>query len=424
MRWFLLAMLTLSSIVFTGCEKGSLGVKEGGIIGYTLDYNTNRPLSDVIISISHDTAGITQKGLSTADGSYSIGDLRQGAWTLRAEKYGYKVIISSDSTSQDPQLHATIVNGETTQAPTFRLMKTSVTVKGTLTGYPVDAITGSPLRNFTVTQLDPSKYKTFETAVDFRDNGWSGLEGGMHQYKITCDNYHAYTTPLVTAADAVTISASPYDLGVIKMSPETVSISGTLRNLPGYVLAITQFPGVIWAEAAGRVVATGSNTPFQGSVIYKLDGIPASIGNVSVKAKIRGYDLLTISSSVSVSSQLPTGIIAGVDCDFSNVEPIKRDLRVIVQGTMKDNDKPSSFTPGDRARVYIRQGGVDIVPYVDVVSVNYMAEAYFTGVTTGYDLDIYVINLDKGYYFGKEEKQNITEDGNTIFTIKVQLTSS
>ncbi|EKD83730.1 MAG: hypothetical protein ACD_39C00485G0001 [uncultured bacterium] len=216
-------------------------------------------------------------------------------------------------------------------------------------------------------------------------------------------------------------------MGTIKVEPLKVSIAGTLRNLPGYVLEVGAADRdlVIWAEAAGKVVATFTDPAIQGaykgSITYKLDEIPVTAGSVAVKCKIRGYDLQTINQAVSLASNMPGGTIAGVDINFENIEPIRRDLRVVVTSTMPEDGKPASFKAGQTARVFLRQGGKDIVPYVDVVCVNYRAEAYFSGVITGYDLNVYAVNMNEGYYQILSDAFKVQEDGNSAFTFNVQL---
>lgn len=433
-RWLLLIVLSLASIVFTGCEKGSLGIQSGVINGFVINANTNQPIPDVLvrgISDTHENSSTYTGG----DGSFTMPDLTKGAWSLYVEKYGHNLINSEAVGTQTENIIAATINvdnGETVTAPVIKMAKTAELVKGVLKGYPIDAVTGRPLTNFTVTQTYPylqRKSKLFETAADFRDIGWSGLEGGDHHYTISANNYVEYNTANAAAegqaAAYISIGASAIDLGTIKVEPLKVSIAGTLRNLPGYVLDADNKDIVIWAEAAGKVVATFTDSAVQdaykGSVTYKMNDIPVSAGSVAVKCKIRGYDLQTINQAVSLASNMPGGTIAGVDIDFANVEPIRRDLRVVVISTEPKEGQTPSFRPGDVARVYLRQGGKDIVPYVDVVSVNYRAEAYFSGVTTGYDMNVYVVNMTKGYFQVLSDAFKVQEDGNSAFTYNVQL---
>ncbi len=434
-RWLLLIVLTLASIVFTGCEKGSLGIKGGTVTGYVLNSSTNQPLPEVLVRSNSSQHGDTSENKTTytgGDGSFVLEDLSQGTWNIFVEKHGYALVGGQAAGTDTAAIQAAAVfvnNGETISAPVIKMSKTETLVKGTLKGYPIDSITGRPLRNFTVTQTEPyeqRKSRLFETAEDFRDIGWSGLEGGNHHYTITANNYQEFSTAAGDAAAPISIGLAPANLGTINMQPHSVGIAGTLRNLPGYVLAASPRDIVIWAESAGKVVATysaaaGGGDNYQGSVNYLLPSVPVSAGSVSVKCKIRGYDLKTINAAVSLASNMPGGIVAGVDMDFHNVEPIKRDVRVIVNSSAPTEADPGSFIPMEQARIYIKQGGKDIVPYVDVISQNYKAEAYIPGVITGYNVNIIAQNMARGYNSAESSEILIEENGNSAFTFILTL---
>ena len=321
-------------------------------------------------------------------------------------------------------------NGETFVVSPIRMTKLASGTKGILKGYPVDGVTGRALTNFTISQTEPyneRKSKTFDSAATFRDTGWTNLEGGIHHYTITANNYETYNTSSAeNYPDGIEIGKSPFNLGTISMTPLKVSIGGTLRNIPGYILADSNLGGLtIWAESGGKVVATytdfsGEDASKLGNVNYYLK-VPVTAGSVSVKCKLRGYDIITISSAVSIPNTNPGGIISGVDCDFATVEPIKADLRVIVLGSKDDPpDTPSTFLGGEIARVYVRSGGKDVVPYADVTSVNFGGEVTISGVITGYDLDVIAINQNRKYCSKTSEKYTIPE-GTEIYPITLTL---
>ncbi|GAB4272260.1 MAG: hypothetical protein Kow0029_10750 [Candidatus Rifleibacteriota bacterium] len=422
-RWLLLLVLAMASIVFTGCEKGSLGVKGGTATGFVIDSDNNQPISDVLVRASGGSGHQTLSTYTSGDGSYIFHDMDSGQWTFNIEKYGYTLANQTGTdTTAVTAAEATVNNGETVVVPTIKLSKTFETIKGTLKGYPIDAITGRPLRNFTVSNIGSAlnaKTKLFETADDFKEVGFTGLPGGNWRFRITCPNYNDFETQ-----NEILIGGTPYDLGVVELQPHKISISGTLRNLPGYVLEAQPRDIVVWAEAAGKVVASYTDPnitdAFKGSITYKLDGIPATAGSVAIKCKIRGYDLLTINSAVSIPNTIPGGVIGSIDADFTNIEPIKRDLRVVVTGSAP-TDQRSSFEPGDICRIYIQQGGKDIVPYTDVVSVNYRAEGYISGVITGYPINVLAVNMTAGYYKVLSQPITIQENSNSAYTIEVSL---
>lgn len=428
-RWLLLIVLALASIVFTGCEKGSLGVKGGTAIGTVINVSTDKPIPEVLVRATHHDQSMS--GYTSGDGTFTFNDMQQGDWTFSVEKVGY--ILSADPSASDTAVihaaEAKVNNGETVLVPTIRMDMLVSSVKGTLKGYPVDAVTGRPLRNFKVNVLDPyifRKSKTFETADDFKNSGFTGLEGGRQmQLSITCNNY--IEKPLTNSAGDtnITIGFTSTDLGVIKVEPMKVSISGTLRNLPGYILDSQNRDIVIWAEAAGRVVASytdvNAQDAFKGSITYNLANIPVTAGSVAVKCKIRGYDLVTINPAVSIPSTMPGGVIGSIDADFANIDPITRDLRVIITGTEPEDDTRSSFANGDIARIYIQEGGKDVVPYVDVVSVNNRAEGYISGVITGYPITLLVVNMTAGWNKTTSQPITVLENGNSAYTVTVAL---
>lgn len=412
-RWLMLLVLSLASVIFTGCEKGSLGIKTGAITGYVIDEETNSPIADVLLRGEGTTGSGTENKstYSSGDGSFAFTDCSKGSWKISVEKFGYVVATNT-------VLTATINNGETVAMSPIKMVRTEDNVKGTLRGYPIDLITGRAITNFTVTQETPfneRKSKTFETAADFRDTGWTGLEGGLHNYTITCPNYETFTTT-TAHANGVEIGKSVANLGTIKLQPLTVGISGTLRNLPGYVLKASDKSIVVWAESAGKVVASYTEldaNSSKGTITYQLDGIPVTAGSVSVKCKVKGYDLITISSAVSIAISNPGGVIGGIDTDFSTHEPITADLRVIVQSVAPSDSKDPSFDIGEVARVYVRNGGNNVVPYADVTSVNYKGEVTISGVITGYPIDVTVVNQKRGYCSGEVKDLTIPENQET-----------
>ena len=430
-RWLLLIVLTLASIVFTGCEKGSLGVKGGTAMGTVINVSTDKPIADVLVRAVNAHQSMTT--YTSGDGSYQFNDMTQGDWSFSVEKVGY--VLSKDTSASDTltveAAKASVNNGETVVVPTIKMDILIDSVRGTLKGYPIDALTGRPLRNFNVSIIDPYIYrktKVFETAEDFRDNGFTGVPGGRSlQFSLNAANYQEVKLAMPNAADNnIVIGLTATDLGIVKVTPYTVSVSGTLRNLPGYILDSQSRDIVIWAESAGRVVASYTDTgagaadTYKGSITYNLQNVPVTAGSVAIKCKIRGYDLVTINPAVSLPSNMPGGTIGSIDADFANIEPIKRDLRVVVTGSNPGTDR-SSFQSGDIARIYIQQGGKDIVPYVDVVSVNYRAEGYISGVITGYPINILVVNMTAGYYTTTSQPITVLEDGGSAYTVNVSL---
>ncbi|MFA6748981.1 MAG: carboxypeptidase-like regulatory domain-containing protein, partial [Candidatus Riflebacteria bacterium] len=168
-RWLIIAFMAIASLIFTGCDNGSLGLKSGSITGYILNVDTNQPVSEVLVTAKGTVSGGTENRstYTTGDGSFVLADLKKGSWAINVEKFGF--IIATDS-AEIAHRTVEVNNGETVSAPVIKLHKTELLVRGVLKGYPVDAVTGRPLSKFTVTQATPynqRKSKTFETAADF-----------------------------------------------------------------------------------------------------------------------------------------------------------------------------------------------------------------------------------------------------------------
>ena len=415
-RWLVLFVLTLASVIFTGCNNGSLGIKTGSISGYILDDDTNQPISEVLVRAT--TESDNKSTYTDGDGSFCFGDVAKGAWTISIEKYGYT--IATESTNH---LTCTVSNGETFVMSPLKLSRNTSNVKGTLKGYPIDAVTGRAITNFTVTQDTPynnKKSKTFDSAADFRDTGWTGLEGGAHNYSITAPNYETWTS-VTGNAEGITIGKSVANLGTIKMTPLTVSVSGTFHGVPGYVLDNKNM--VVWAESAGKVVAsytTLDDNTSKGTLTYLIEGIPVTAGTVAVKCKARGYDTIVINSAVSIAGANPGGVIAGVDLDFAVQEPITTDLRVIIRSSEPDDENPmGTFGTGEVARVYVQTGSTNVA-YADVTSVNYGGEVTISGVITGYPLKVIAVNQNRKYCSVTSEDITIPEESN-IYPITLLL---
>lgn len=419
-KWLVLCILTLASIVFTGCDNGSLGVKTGSILGYVIDEDTNQPISEVLVRAT--TTAENKSVYSDGDGSFCLGDATKGTWTLTVEKYGY--IVATESTTK---LTCNVNNGETLNLAPIKMSRTTVNVRGTLKGYPIDAVTGRPITNFTISQTAPyneRKSKSFDNAKDFQESGWTGLEGGIHNYTITAKNYVIWDSTAVTEyKEGINIGKSVTDLGTIKMQPLTVSISGTFSKVPGYVLNAKNI--VVFAESAGKVVASYTlldETTSKGTLTYMIDNVPVTANTVSVTCKAKGYEKGVISSAVPIASANPGGVISSVDFDFSKLEPITADLRVTVRGKKPETDKPGTFETGDVAEVTI-QGGTTSVGTYQVTSHKNTGTVVIPGVTTGYPIKVIVNGITKGYCSVTSSEITIPEE-TEIYPISLELDES
>lgn len=427
-RWLFVMFIIIASFVFSGCDNGSLGAKYGVITGYVLNVDNNQPVPEVLIKAKGTlNSGVEHKSTYTAgDGSFTIPNVKKGSWEVDIEKYGY--ILATDSA--DVGLRTVEVNiGETVSVSVIKVYKTEILTRGTLKAYPVDAVTGRPITNFTVTQATPynqRKSKFFESAADFRDTGWTNLDGGEHEYVITARNYKDFSTAEGENAKPVSIGPAPANLGTIYLEPLTVDISGSLR-LPGYVLDAESQNISIWAEASGKRVASytttgGDSDAFNGSLNFTLTGVPVTAGSVTVKSKVRGYEIVNLKSALAISAANPGGTIAIGETDYiRNITPITRDVRVVLRSTKPDDGDEGSFRPGSTAEIFIKQGGETTSTKVTVQSNSYYAEGHVGNVITGYPLVIMAQNTSEGYYSVESEPTVIPEDGTSVFTIFLQV---
>ena len=152
-RILMLLALALASIVFTGCDNGSLGAKSGAISGYVLDSETNAPISEVLVRAkgTKDQGGgtVNKTTYTDGDGSFIIGDACKASWVLSVEKYGYSLLTPTE------EMQCEVNNGETFVMSPIRMTKLASGTKGVLRGYPIDGITGRALTSFTISQDEP-----------------------------------------------------------------------------------------------------------------------------------------------------------------------------------------------------------------------------------------------------------------------------
>ena len=196
-----------------------------------------------------------------------------------------------------------------------------------------------------------------------------------------------------------------------------ISIHGVLRNIPGYILQGSNFSSqfLIWAESGGKVIST--DTELIGTTVYHLKGIPVTAGTIAIKAKIRGYDLVTLHPGVVLNPAQPVGVIGGIDVDFHQITPITRDVRFLLIGTPAGAQDGGSLPPGTRARVIVKETG----QAADGISSNSFAEIVIQAVPTGWPLNFIGLNMDAGYYSGVAGPLIIPENGNSMYTETIRI---
>ena len=377
----------------------------GSLSGCVIDNDTAFPISDVFIKIMKDSE--QESTYSSQDGSFTFNKLNAGIWSLTVEKSGYNLAESPNNLTYE------VVSNENTILLPIQLLKENSLLKGILKGYPVNKITGLPINKFKITQETPNtqiKSYIFNTAKEFKESGWTGLEIGNHSYSITATNYDTWYSN-VKNPDGITLSKAETNLGIIEMTPTGLLISGKISGLQQYV--IDNYAQIaICAESDGKVIA--SYTTFEsdysnGIITYILENVPFTARNVSIKCKVIGYKSI-LAKPITNLTDKNIGIIKDIDFDFTGMEVKKTNLKIIVRSSEPDNEDPmGTFGPGEVARVYVQTGSTNVA-YADVTSVNYGGEVTISGVITGYPLKVIAVNQNRKYCSVTSEDITIPED--------------
>ncbi|HNV69857.1 MAG TPA: carboxypeptidase-like regulatory domain-containing protein, partial [Candidatus Ozemobacteraceae bacterium] len=305
-------------IMVVGCEKGTLGVKGGSISGHVLDSRTLVGLSGVAVTASNGEGDEKDSKLTTSDsqGNYYFNDLRAGEWDLAFDKYGYEPVTAEATGAAK----VVVVNNENRQAPEVRMVQVIanqyITIRGTLK----DARTGTPITlgtaqfSFGTHPILNNRLPTeLQTGLSF-----PALAGDV-DFRIAVTNYKPLTiTGLNGAADI--------DLGVITLEPQSYSIVGVWKDVPGWVFQEKARADII-AYAGNRIVATTTSTLDEQT--FTLTGIPIGV-SVTIEAQILGYRM---NGPIPVT---PNGDFQGVIYQpvslKNNFAQIYRDVRVILVG--------------------------------------------------------------------------------------------
>ncbi len=366
-------------LMLAGCEKGTLGIKGGSISGYVLDSRTLAGISDVTVAAETGTGDTkaTKNTKTDSQGNYYMGDLRPGEWFLTFDKIGYqKVYDASDTVS------VVVVNNEHRGVPEVRMVQNFINqyimVRGTL----------KDARNGTLIQLGTAQFIFGNKAYSNRlptelQTGFSvPAEVADMQVTIKVTGYQTYTTVI---SNAVT----DRDLGVILLQPQTYSIVGVWKDIPGWVYKEPPTASVI-AYSGNRVVATASASLSQSS--FELKGIPMGV-SASIEIEVKGFRMN--GSVLVVPNSDFEGTIYQTFSLKNNFAAIMRDVRVMVVGT--------NISSGDRVGAYCNESGAiwpTTVASGNVINSNTqrVIDLGVNQVPTGYTLTFTGFNVDDGTY--------------------------
>ncbi len=322
-----LFLVLISSLV--GCEKGTLGLKGGGISGSVLDSRTLVGVAGVnITAISGEEEDKASKfTISDSNGNYFFDNMRANEWILTFDKVGYQPLDDTASNT----IKVVVVNSETSQVPQVRMEQNFenqyVTIRGTLK----DATNGTLITygnaQFLFGQTSFNNRLPTEFTTGFRIPASVGAVNMV----ITVAGFMTITVPLDDAR-------TDKDLGTILLQPESYKIVGRWQDVPGWVF-LEDPVASIFAYSGNRVVATATANLSEQS--FEIAGIPKGT-SVSISAEIKGYRM---NGPIVV---YPTGDFQGTLYQtFSlknNFSPIMRDVRLIISGNgINTNDFVGGF---------------------------------------------------------------------------------
>ncbi|PKL44723.1 MAG: hypothetical protein CVV41_04990 [Candidatus Riflebacteria bacterium HGW-Riflebacteria-1] len=329
----ILAALFLVLIVsLAGCEKGTLGLKGGGISGSVLDSRTLTGIAGVSVwafSVGDEEKNNAATKFTNTDsnGNYYFSSMRAGGWALGFDKPGYSPIAAASDAA-----NLVVVNSENTYLPAVRMVQLYENQYVTVTGNLKDAVNGTMITygnaQFVFGQQTFNNRLPTELTTGFR------IPATTEETRliITVTGYErkAYTFENGILSDR--------NIGTILLQPETYSVIGRWQDVPGWVFTANPVAN-IFAYAGNRIVATA--TANVSDQQFTIPGIPRGV-SVSIEAEIKGYRM---NGPIVV---YPSGDFQGtIYQTFSlknNFSPIMRDVRVIVSGTnITTNDFIGAF---------------------------------------------------------------------------------
>lgn len=389
-------------LLLSGCERGNLGLRGGSISGSVLDSRTLAGVQGVNVTAStgEGPESSVKYALTDSRGGYHINGMRAGEWRLSFDKSGYQRIDGEEAAAT---IRIIVVNNEHRSLPDVRMVQSFQNHHIHIRGILKDSITGNIIHAGNAQFIFGTRTFNNRLPTELQTGFSVPAEVGEMNLTIQVSGYQAYTTVIPSA----TVDR---DLGVVLLDPETYSIKGIWRDVPGWVFQDAPTAN-IFAYSGNRVVATATSQLNYPS--FQLDGIPMGT-SVSIDVEVKGY---RINGPIPV---VPNGDFQGViHQSFSlrtNFSAIMREVRIVVTG--------GNISNNDRIGAYCNETGT-VWPTTVVSSAGLLTGAPrvidlgTNSVPTGYTLSFTAYNVGSGNT--GVERVMINNDGANpqIVTIRV-----
>ena len=388
----------------------------GKIAGTVTDATTHQTLAGISVYAS----GSNGYGYATtsADGTYTIGGLSSGAYTVSFSTNGAASYLTqyyngrSDSTSAD---EVTVSDGQATTA-----INAAMQPGGAISGTVSDAQSGKPLSGASVTVYDASGDYVASTATA---SGGSyivgGLASGSYRVGFETANESAYLSSFYNAkgtlatADPVAVTVGQTTSQIDGRLQPAGAISGTVTDAPlGAPLPNTE---VYVYDANGNVIGSAQTDP---NGAYKVAGLPAGGYRVGFSSGSYGEQYynaqgtLATANTVSVSTGQTTSSI-----------DIAMKRKAVIEGTVT---AAAGATPLSGVSVEVLNSSGDPIDSTTTDSSgSYAIGALSAGSYTIGFFPTQGMNYLSQYYDGQASQANATtltlSDGDIVQGIDGQL---
>ena len=391
----------------------------GKINGTVTDAATGKPIAGVSVDAS--SANSDGYAATAADGTYSIGGLPAGTYTVSFSTYGSDDHATqyyngrTSGASPDP---VSVAAGQTTSS-----IDAAMTTGGAIAGTVTDASTGDPVACETVIVYDSSgNYVSSTSTASDGSYTVGGLPGGSYRVGFSeayCDTSVPYTSTFyngkATLASSDPVSVTPgQTTGNIDeaLPPTTGAIAGTVSDGP-LGAPLPQASVSIYTTSGAQVGSATTDADGR----YRVVGLPA--GSYLVGFAASGYGTQFSAGKSSLASADPVSVSSGQTTDSIDAM-MKR--QGVIEGTV-------TGAPGGTALAGVTVEIVDSYGDWDETSTDATGGYAFSGLAAGsYQLEFIPApgtNYLTEYYNGEATQATAdsvaVSDGSVIQGVDAEL---